>query len=673
MPSIDKIKTILVVGAGTMGHGITELAAIAGYKVYIADINNEILKSGLEKIKWSLSKLHEKGGLKESVDSVMSRIIPVVNTDSQGNFTKDFENAIKDSDMFIEAIPERLDLKQNLFRFIDKNRKADSIMATNTSSLPITEIAAATSAPELVVGMHFFNPPPLMPLVEIIKGEKTSDETVSVTYQIAKNFGKQPVIVKKDVPGFIANRVLARFLNTACWLAYKGMYSTLEIDSAVKYSLNFPMGAFELADYSGIDVFYFVNKAMTERGFKMKHCPMFEQKFNSKELGMKTGKGFYEYPKPGVYARPQIPKEIANKVDPVLLLAPAVNEGAWLLENDVATKEDIDKAVMLGLGWPKGLFEFADDFGIDKINAALKQLKDLLGDDDFEPAKMLKDMESNNQLGRKTGKGFYEYKKVEEVSKKTILIKYEKPIAWIVLNRPNRLNAISPDMIKELGEALDELELNDDIRVLIITGSGRAFSAGADVTAFAGITPMQAAIFSKKFQELTLKMEFYAKPIIIAINGYALGGGLEISMSGDIRIASETALLGQPEINLGFIPGAGGTQRLPRLVGRGQSKLLIFTGDNISAKDAYALKLVDKVVPPERLEQEARDLALKIAERPPLALMAAKLAIEQGLESNIWAGLNLEANLFGLLFSTEDVVEGVTAFLEKKKPSFKGK
>ncbi len=656
-----------------MGHGITELAAIAGYKVYIADINSEIIKSGLEKIKWSLSKLHEKGSLKESVDSVMSRIIPVINTDSQGNFTKDFENAIKDSDMFIEAIPERLDLKQNLFKFIDKNRKADAIMATNTSSLPITEIAAATSAPELVVGMHFFNPPPLMPLVEIIKGEKTSDETVSVTYQIAKNFGKQPVIVKKDVPGFIANRILARFLNTACWLAYKGFYSTLEIDSAVRYSLNFPMGAFELADYSGIDVFYFVNKAMTERGFKMKHCPLFEQKFNAKELGMKTGKGFYEYPKPGAYVRPQIPKELANKVDPVLLLAPAVNEGAWLLENDVATKEDIDKAVMLGLGWPKGLFEFADDFGIDKINTALKQLKDLLGDQDFEPTKMLKDMESKNELGRKTGKGFYEYKKIEEVSKKTILIKYEKPIAWIVLNRPNRLNAISPDMIKELGEALDELELNDDIRVLIITGAGRAFSAGADVTAFAGITPMQAAIFSKKFQELTLKMEFYAKPIIIAINGYALGGGLELSMSGDIRIASENALLGQPEINLGFIPGAGGTQRLPRLVGRGQSKLLIFTGDNISAKDAYALKLVDKVVPPERLEQEARDLALKISEKPPLALMAAKLAIEQGLESNIWAGLNLEANLFGLLFSTEDVAEGVTAFLEKKKPSFKGK
>ncbi|MDP8002909.1 MAG: 3-hydroxyacyl-CoA dehydrogenase [Caldisphaera sp.] len=673
MLSEDKVNTILVIGVGTMGHGIAEVAAIAGYKVYIADINNEILNSALEKMKWSLSKMYEKGGLKESVDTIMSRVKPIVDSDSQGNFTKEFENVIKEADLFIEAIPEKLEMKQQLFKFIDKNRKKESIMATNTSSLPITEIAAATSSPELFVGMHFFNPPPLMPLVEIIKGAKTSDETVSVTYKIAKKFGKQPVIVKKDVPGFIANRVLARFMNTACWLVHKGTASILEVDASVRYNLGFPMGAFELADYSGIDVFYFVNKAMTERGFKMIHCPLFEQKFNSKELGMKTGKGFYEYPKPGAYVRPQIPKDLANKVDPILLMAPAVNEGAWLLENDVATKEDIDKAVVLGLGWPKGLFEFADDFGIDNINKALKQLKQLIGNDEYEPTNLLVNMESQGLLGRKSGKGFYEYKKVEEKAKKTLLVRYEKPIAWIILNRPNKLNAISPDMIKELYETLDELELNDDIRVVVLTGSGRAFSAGADITGFAGLTPVQAAIFSKKFQELTLKMQFFAKPIIVSINGYALGGGLELSMSGDIRIASETAAFGQPEINLGFIPGAGGTQRLPRLVGRGQSKLIIFTGDSITAKDALSIKLVDKVVPPERLEQETRDLALKIAERPPLALMAAKLSIEQGLESNIWAGLNLEANLFGLLFSTEDVAEGVSAFLEKRKASFKGK
>ncbi|MCE4608358.1 MAG: 3-hydroxyacyl-CoA dehydrogenase/enoyl-CoA hydratase family protein [Caldisphaeraceae archaeon] len=673
MSSAEKINKILVIGSGTMGHGIVEVAAIAGYKVYMADINDEILKNALEKIKWSITKLYNKGSLRESVDSLMSRISTVVNVDSEGNFTEEFKNVVKEADMFIEAIPERLDIKQNLFRFIDENRKKDTIMATNTSSLPITEIASATSSPELVVGMHFFNPPPLMPLVEIIKGDKTSDATVSTVYEIAKKFGKQPVVVKKDVPGFIVNRVLARFLNTACWLAYKGKGSVLEIDSSIRYNLGFPMGAFELADYSGIDVFYYVNKAITERGFKMVHCPLFEEKFKSKELGMKSGKGFYEYPKPGAYVRPQIPKDLANKIDPVLLIAPAVNEGAWLLENEVASKEDIDKAVMLGLGWPKGLFEFADSYGIDNVNKALRSLKEMIGSEEYNPVKLLVDMESQGLLGRKSSKGFYEYKKVEEVSKKTLIIRYEKPIAWIVLNRPNKLNAISPETIKELYETLDELELNEDVRVIILTGSGRAFSAGADVTAFAGITPMQAAIFSKKFQELTLKMQYYAKPIIVAINGYTLGGGLEISMSGDIRIASETALFGQPEINLGFIPGAGGTQRLPRLVGRGQSKTIIFTGDNITAREALGMKLVDRVVPPERLEQEARELALKIASKPPLALMAAKLSIEQGLESNIWAGLNLEASLFGLLFSTEDVIEGVTAFLEKRKPSFKGK
>ena len=282
-------------------------------------------------------------------------------------------------------------------------------------------------------------------------------------------------------------------------------------------------------------------------------------------------------------------------------------------------------------------------------------------------------MVEEGRLGRKTGKGFYEYHEVEEIEKENILIRIEKPIAWIILNRPKKLNALSPQLLKELGEALDELEERDDVRVIILKGSGRAFSAGADVTAFAGVTPIDILKFSRRFQELTLKMQFLTKPIIVAIHGYALGGGLEIAMSGDIRIASEDAMLGQPEINLGFIPGAGGTQRLPRLVGRSRAKELIFTGDMIPAQEALKLGLVDRVVPPERLEQEARALALKLAEKPPLALAAAKYAIEMGMETNIWTGLELEASLFALLFSTEDVIEGVTAFLEKRKPKFKGR
>ena len=673
MVKVEDIKTITVVGAGTMGHGIAEVAAIAGYKVYLADIKKEILDNALEKIKWSLQKLAEKGILRESVDLVLSRITPIVNLDEKGNYTEEFAKVLAETDFMIEAIIERLDLKQQLFAFADKHAPEHAILATNTSSLPITEIASATKRPEKVVGMHFFNPPPLMPLVEVIKGEKTSDETVEVTVALAKKFGKQPVIVKKDVPGFIVNRILGRFLNTACHLVAKGKATIEEVDATVKYVLGLPMGAFELSDYSGIDVFYYVFQAMRERGFKITPCPLYEEKFKNKEYGMKTGKGFYTYPEPGKYVRPNIPKELAGKVDPVLLLAPAVNEAAWLLRNDVATKEDIDKAVKLGLGWPKGVLEFADEYGIDKIVEALKKLKEELGLEEMEPDPLLVKMVEEGRLGRKTGKGFYEYGEVEEVKKETIIIRKEKPIAWIILNRPRKLNALSPKLLKELGEALDELEDDPEVRVVILKGEGRAFSAGADVTAFAGATPIDIAKFSRRFQELTLKMQFYTKPIIVAIHGYALGGGLEIAMSGDIRIASEDAMLGQPEINLGFIPGAGGTQRLPRLVGRSRAKELIFTGDMIPAKEAYRIGLVDRVVPPERLEQEARALALKLAEKPPLALMAAKYAVEYGLESNIWAGLALEAYLFGILFSTEDVAEGVTAFLEKRKPQFKGR
>jgi len=671
MVGVDDIKTILVVGAGTMGHGIAEVAAMAGYKVYLADISEEILKNAMGKIEWSLRKLSDKGQLRESVDAVMSRITTVVNL-KDGEFTEEFARAASASDYVIEAIPEKLELKQKLFAFLDKHAPPHTILATNTSSLPITEIAEATERQDKVIGMHFFNPPPLMPLVEIIMGAKTSEETLKLTVELSRKFGKQPVVVRKDVPGFIVNRILGRFLNEACWIVARGEATVTEVDSAVRYKLGFPMGAFELADYSGIDVFFLVFNAMAGRGFKITPCGLFKEKFDRKEYGMKTGKGFYEYPAPGKYARPNIPKEAGEKVDVVKLLAPAINEATWLLANEVATIDDIDKAVTLGLGWPKGVFEFADEFGIDTVVNALKKLKESTGLKEYEPNELLVKMVEEGKLGRKAGKGFREYKPVEEQVKETLLIRLEKPIAWVILNRPNKLNALSPKLLKELAETLDELEEKDDVRVVVITGSGRAFSAGADVTAFMGVTPVKAMIFSRRFQELTLKMEYYTKPIIIAINGYALGGGLELAMSGDLRIASETAVLGQPEINLGFIPGAGGTQRLARLVGPSRAKELIFTGDMIPASEAARIGLVDKVVPPEKLEQEARALALKLAEKPPLAILAAKYAVNYGLESNIWAGLALEAAEFGLLFSTEDVAEGVTAFIEKRKPKFKG-
>ncbi len=663
MSSIDIIRKIAVIGAGTMGHGIAEVAAMAGYEVWMYDIDQKILDNAVEKIKWSLGKLASKRMVRETVEDILSRIHPSLN----------FEEVVKDADFVIEAVPEKIDLKKKIFSDLDKLTPNHTILATNTSSLPITEIASATKRPDKVVGMHFFNPPPLMPLVEVIKGKDTSELTARITYELAKRFGKQAVIVNKDVPGFIVNRILTRFLMSACWTVAKGEATVEEVDSAVKYRLGFPMGAFELSDYSGIDIIYLVGKAIMERGTSVHPCPLYEEKYKAGEYGIKTGKGFYEYPEPGKYARPNIPKEAGEKVDIIDLIAPAVNEAAWLIREGIATRDDIDKATELGLGYPKGILKYADEFGLDEVLNRLKKRFDETGWEEYKPDPLIVEMVEEGKLGVKSGEGFYKYPKMVEESIGDVLIKYEEPLAWIYLNRPKKLNALSPQLLKNLGDALDKIEEMDNIRIIIISGVGRAFSAGADVTGFLGISPFKAMILSRRFQELTNKIEYYTKPVIMMINGFCLGGGMELALSGDFRIASETAMLGQPEINLGIIPGAAGTQRMARLIGLSKAKELIYTGDMIPATDALKIGLVDKVVPPEKLEEETRKFALKLAEKPPLALLAAKYSIQFGMETDLWHGESLEASMFGLTFSTEDVAEGVSAFLEKRKPKFKGK
>lgn len=661
-------KKVAVIGAGTMGHGIAELFAIAGYEVALVDVAEEFLKRALQNIELSLKKLAEKGQLKEDYTVILSRIKPIVN---------DVCKAVEGAELMVEAVIEEIETKRKVFAEADRCAPPNAILATNTSSLPITEISEAVSERRrpLVAGMHFFNPPPLMPLVEIIRGKYTSDETVKKIAEYAAQLGKQTVVVNSDVPGFIVNRILARLNEAACWTVARGEADIIAVDSALKYRVGLPMGAFLLMDYVGIDVICFIGDAMAKRGFKTHPCHLITEKCQQKKYGVKTGEGFYKYPAPGKFQWPDIPKEPGEKLDIAALLAPAINEAAYLVREGIATKEDVDKAVRLGLNWPKGPLELADELGIDVVVKALEAWKAKTGFEEFAPDPLLVQMVSTNKLGRKTGEGFYVYSKAEEKRLETLIIRYEPPIVWIVLNRPEKLNAINQKMVEELSSALDEISRMDfeRARAVIITGTGRAFSAGADITGFVGTTPLLAYKLSRGLHEITEKIEKLDRPVICALNGYTLGGGLELALACDIRIASETAILGQPEVNIGLFPGGGGTQRLARLVGLARAKELIFTGDNISAKDAERIGLVNKVVPPERLEQEARSLALKLAEKPPIALAMAKYSINYGYEAPLWAALDLEAAHFGIVFSTEDLYEGVSAFLQKRKPQYKGK
>lgn len=257
----------------------------------------------------------------------------------------------------------------------------------------------------------------------------------------------------------------------------------------------------------------------------------------------------------------------------------------------------------------------------------------------------------------------------------SILVERTDPYAVITLNRPKALNALSGQLLRELDQAVAELSEDAEVRAIIITGSGdRAFAAGADISELEALESAQDGYeHSKAAHHILFRMQESPKPIIMAINGYALGGGLELAMGGDILLASKEALLGQPEVNLGIIPGFGGSQRLPRLVGRTKALELILTGEPIAAEEALRIGLVDRVVPREELLDTARRLAIVIAEKAPLAIALAKRAVYEGLELSPRAGNELEMEYFGKAVGTDDRREGTSAFLQKRKPNWSGK
>jgi len=255
-----------------------------------------------------------------------------------------------------------------------------------------------------------------------------------------------------------------------------------------------------------------------------------------------------------------------------------------------------------------------------------------------------------------------------------ILFKVEDGIATLTFNRPKALNALNGALIDELAQALDETDQNEDIRVLILTGAGeKSFVAGADITELTTFGPLQAKAFAQKGQAIINKIQTLAIPVIAAVNGFALGGGNEMALVCDFIYASENAKFGLPEINLGLIPGFGGTQRLPRLIGANLAKEMIFTGKIISATEAREIGMVNKVFAPEVLMEETLKTARDIAGKGKVSLRAAKQSVNRGLNVDLATGLDIEGESFALCMASEDAKEGTTAFLEKRKAVFKGR
>ena len=365
------VKNITVLGSGVMGHGIAQVSATAGYNVVLRDIKQEFLDKAMEKIKWSLDKLVSKEKIsKEEGDSIFSRITPIV----------DLNEAVKNAELVIEVVPEIMDLKKSVYAELDKVAGPEVIFASNTSTLPITEIANTTSRPEKFIGIHFFNPPQLMKLVEIIPGEKTSQEITDLTQEYVKSVNKQAVLCRKDVPGFIINRLFIPMVHEACYAQDRTNATLEEIDSAVKFKLGFPMGIFELADFTGMDV---IHKATVEMHLRDKKVinphPTIEKMFNEKKLGQKSGEGYYKY-SDDKYERVSLSEELAEKFNPIQLVANILNNAAWLITNGASDIGEIEKAAQLGLGLKKPLFETAKEIGIKNIIDELNELAEKHGE-----------------------------------------------------------------------------------------------------------------------------------------------------------------------------------------------------------------------------------------------------------------------------------------------------
>ena len=376
---IDDIKTVAVLGAGDMGHGIAEVALMAGYKVFLRDIKPEFVDKGVKRIHDSLKKLVEKGKVAgELYSRIQSKLlVPVV----------DLKEATSQADLIIEVIPELIELKKQTFADIDRFAPKHAILASNTSSISITDIASATTRPESVVGLHFFNPVVIMKLVEVIRAQKTSNETMDTAVAFCHKIKKIPVRAEKDVPGFIVNRINApTHILRGCFLD-QGIIQPEELDALMRQK-GLPMGPFELLDFVGLEVHRHVLLYYAENIHPdYKPYRVLDEKIEAGNYGKKTGKGFYDWSK----GRPEIDlSKATDKVDPLDITAVQINEATKLIEMGVCSIDDIDKAMLNASGLKVGPMAVAKDINPENLTTRLEKLAERFNKEIFKPTNMIK-------------------------------------------------------------------------------------------------------------------------------------------------------------------------------------------------------------------------------------------------------------------------------------------
>jgi enoyl-CoA hydratase / 3-hydroxyacyl-CoA dehydrogenase len=661
-----------VVGAGTMGGQIAQTIAAAGIPVLLKDIKQELVDAGLTEARnvtsGQINKLAEKGKITEEqaaaqIEEVMGRITGTTTYEGFGEV-----------DFVIEAVPEVMKIKQAVFGELDACTPGHAILASNTSSLSITEIGDATLRPDKVVGFHYFYPASIMPLIEIIEGDDTSQETMQASVTFAQAIRKQPITCA-EVPGFVVNRILNAGTSEV-WRAQEEQgLSIKKIDEGVGAANVVPMGPYFLVNLLGLDTVLHVAEHLNESYGDRFYVPKGMQKLVADgKLGAKTGgDGFYS-PSGEPNLEGDAEPDVADLVEQ-LTLATFV-EACLVLEEGVATHRDIDFGLMAGAGLDprRGLlppFMRADVEGLDTILERLESAAEKHGDR-YAPPTILRRLVAQGRLGTKSGQGFYAYPQAdaEQPAGDEAVVKLETrgdvAIAWLA---NGLMNSISPQVIIDMKKVWEAVNASGVRAMVIASSNPMLYSAGADIKAFTQMDEAGGAALINDGHALLRDFGRSKVATIAAVNGLAFGGGCELAMSADVRLAAQSALFGQPEIKLGIIPGFGGTQRLPRLVGENKALEMNLIGDPIGADGAYEYGLVNRVVPDHELLDTALAWARRLAEQAPLAVQAVKQVSANG---NLDEGIEAEKAGFASVFFSADGKEGISAFLGKRKPNWTG-
>lgn len=560
-----------VVGAGVMGGGIAQKLAMEGFSVVLCDVGQPQLDKGIERITAILDEGVQRRALTpDAKAAALARLQPTTD-----------RALLAGCGLVIEAVFEDLKVKRDLFAALDQICPPATILATNTSSFLVREIAAGLAHPERVMGLHFFYHPVKNRLVEVIPGPSSPPEMVRRAWDLMAASGKTP-IATTDAPGFAVNRFFVPWLNEAVRMLDEGVASIAAIEAAAKEHFRIGMGPFELMNATGVPI-------------AMHACD-----------GLAAALGEFYSPAAGLKAQVAAGKNwpLDGPVEgaPLPQIAERLFAVTWgvcglLLDEGVATLEDIDRGAKIGLRWSLGPFEWMNRKGLADAVKAVEALS--AHSPGLAVAKSLKERAASGNP--------WSFRLVDA--------KIQDGVAHLFINRPEALNALNGEVLAQLEAAFDAAAADPSVKAIVLRGTGKAFVAGADIRFFIkaieGNKIPEIKKFTQKGQAFFQKIAACPKPVTSAVHGLALGGGAELALTAHRVVASSKASLGFPETGIGIYPALGGTFRTARRVGAEMARYLLLTGRTVSAQEAYDMGLVDLVVSPMELEKALQEIALQ--------------------------------------------------------------